>query len=251
LTTTLEQLVSDARARVLAGYYEVAAETGDRPSLRSALFTPGFAVIAEVKLASPTTGRLSAHAVEKLIDDYMLGGAAGISVLTEPRHFGGAMGHLKQAAHSPLPVLMKDFIIDRRQVESAARCGASAVLLIEEVLAPGERSYLIEEAHAYGLEVVLESCSSAGMLSAMGTEADIIALNQRDLATMKVDPLACSRILPLLPRDERPLLVMSGISSHEDAQRARSNGADAVLVGGALSGAADPVKVLRELRSVA
>jgi indole-3-glycerol phosphate synthase len=251
LTVSLAELVSEARTRIQAGYYNVPGEVRERRSMRAALSGSGLAVIAEVKMASPVSGRLSSRSPRDLIADYESGGAAALSVLTEPAHFSGSLENLQIAARSDLPVLMKDFIIDRIQMEAAANCGAAAVLLITEALSPDETSVLIGSAHALGLEVVLESCSLQGMLSAMKTKADIIALNQRDLRTMRVDPSACSEILPKLSRDGRPLLVMSGITDRADSLRARTSGADAILVGGALATADDPVRILRELRSVA
>ena len=251
-------LVRNARELVDCGFYsngngrhpkDIAAAGA---SLADALRSSGtFPIIAEVKLASPTAGRLGAHVAEELIDDYLCGGAAALSVITEPRYFLGSLRYLELAARTGKPVMMKDFVVDRRQVEAAFRSGASAVLLIQGVfernLADG-RDALIEHAHDLGLEVVLESSDLDELEGAIGSQADVLAYNRRDLRTFRPGPDVMPEALDLMRSDKRPSLAMSMMDSAEDVRRMRDLGASGVLIGSALSGSPCPKEKLLSLR---
>ncbi len=120
------------------------------------------------------------------------GGATGISVLTEPKHFGGSLGYLAKVREAVrLPILMKDIIVDPIQIEAASRIGANVVLLIEAIF---ERGYcelcldeMITQAHSRRLEVLLETHSEDEYQHAIETDADLVGINNRDLRTLKVD----------------------------------------------------------------
>jgi len=245
----LRELVAGTRALLAAGYYDQQGDGAPGPSLVRALERhPYFPIIAEVKLASPSRGVIANHAPEALIDAYVKGGAAGLSVLTEPRRFGGSLDTLAKAASTGRPVLMKDFVIDERQLRAGASRGASAVLLIQKVFAHGlaqGRDGLIELAHAHGLEVVLEAGDLNELGKARGSEADVIGINQRDLSTMSIDASLGERLL--VPADDRPVVVMSAIERREQVMRLRDRGATAVLVGSSLSSANDPNAALAAL----
>jgi hypothetical protein len=121
----LEQLVQDAERTVSSGYYDVPLASSRGPRLSSVLQRgSNFPIIAEVKIASPSRGRLSSHAPGELIDGYVSGGAAALSVLTEPVRFLGSLETLRTAAGTGLPVLMKDFIVSEEQMDAAAAVGA-------------------------------------------------------------------------------------------------------------------------------
>jgi indole-3-glycerol phosphate synthase len=253
----LSLLVRNARELVDSGFYHGSVgrmRTGafDPPSLVDAL-TKGvyFPIVAEVKLASPTAGRLGAHLAEELIDDYRQGGAAALSVLTEPHYFLGSLRYLHLASRTGLPVLMKDFVVDVKQVEAAARSGASAVLLIEGVfhrgLATG-RDRLIKDAHRCGLEVVLEASDLQELELALDSQADVLAYNRRDLRTFRAGTDLSGEALQLMGEDGRPALVMSMMDSVEDVRRARDLGASGVLIGSALSRSSSPRDKLMSLR---
>lgn len=245
----LRDLVAGAGALLAAGYYDGLGDGAPGPSLVRALERhPVFPIIAEVKLASPSRGVLSPRPPEALIDAYVRGGAAGLSVLTEPRRFGGSLDTLTRAAGSGRPVLMKDFVVDERQLRAGASRGASAVLLIQKVFARGHargRDELITLAHAHGLEVVLEAGDRYELEEARGSEADVLGINQRDLSTMNVDATLGERLLP--PGEDRPVVVMSAIERREQVRRLRDRGAAAVLVGSSLSSADDPCAALAAL----
>ncbi len=202
-------------------------------------------IIAEIKVASPTTGALrvdvNAGAIAKRMED---GGAAGISVVTEPRFFNGSANLLEDVQSRVLvPLLMKDFIVSVRQVEAAREAGASAVLLI---LALFDRGYatrgveeMIEFAHTVGLEVLLEAHTDTEFERALSTDADLVGINNRDLRTLDVDLTTTKEILEKVPHDGRTIISESGVTTPKDAQFLRRCGADALLVGSALMRAKD------------
>ncbi len=253
----LSLLVRNAQELVDCGFYTNGTKhlrdaTAGRPSLMGALrSSENFPIIAEVKLASPTAGRLGAHMAEELIGDYLSGGAAALSVITEPRYFLGSLRYLELAARTGMPVMMKDFVVDERQVEAASRLGASAVLLIQGVfdrhLAAG-RDDLVEKAHRLGLEVVLESSSLEELESSFDSRADVLAYNRRDLRTFRPGQDLMAQALEIIRSDGRPALAMSMMDSAEDVKKMRDQGASGVLIGSALSGSPCPREKLLSLR---
>lgn len=247
----LVELVRHAEATVASGYYDVDHEgKRGRPLSKALTLFPSFPVIAEVKTASPSRGRLSTHSAEELIQSYVAGRAAALSVLTEPSEFYGSLDALRGAAATGLPVLMKDFIVSERQLQAAASLGAGSVLLIQEVfgiLSDERRDELIAHAHGLGLEVLLEAGSKTALIDAMSSEADVIGINQRDLRTFMVDRDKGARLLPLAVTASRPVVVMSGLEHRSEVERARDLGASGVLVGSSLASSGDPRAALRRL----
>jgi indole-3-glycerol phosphate synthase len=254
----LSLLVSNAQELLDCGFYSERAgrhhrmSNGDVPSLVQTIRRhPEFPIVAEVKLASPTAGRLGAHLAEQLIEDYQQGGAAALSVLTEPRYFLGSLRYLALATRTGLPVMMKDFIIDRGQLETAARLGASAVLLIEGIfdreLANG-RDELIDTAHRLGLEVVLESSTMDELKNALGSIADVLAFNRRDLRTFRLGPDVMAEAFGAIKEDGRPAMAMSMMENRDDLLQVRELGASCALVGSALSRSPSPRDKLRSMR---
>jgi indole-3-glycerol phosphate synthase len=247
----LEQLVQDAERTVSSGYYDVPLASARGPRLSSVLHgNRAFPIIAEVKIASPSRGRLSSHAPDGLIDSYVSGGAAALSVLTEPVRFLGSLEALRTAAGTGLPVLMKDFIVSERQMDAAVAVGAGTVLLIQEVfdIVPrARRDELISYAHRLGLEVLLEAASSSSLIDAIRSEADVLGINQRDLRTFEIDRYKGARLLPLALTASRPVVVMSGLEGRRTIEEVRDLGASAALVGGKLASSDDPRAALREL----
>lgn len=247
----LDRLVGNARSLVASSYYRTKGREAEGVPLSRALRSAAsFPVIAEVKLSSPSAGRITSQAPAALIDAYVRGGATALSVLTEPNHFGGSLGALDEAGRSGLPVLMKDIVVDSAQVEAGAARGAGAVLLIQRAFSrglAGNRDDLISYAHGLGLEVVLEAGNADELREAQESEADILGLNQRDLGTMVVDPTMGERVLSDFAQDARPLVIMSGIRERGQVERLRDLGASAVLVGTSLSSSPDPASALATL----
>jgi indole-3-glycerol phosphate synthase len=226
---------------------------GNVPSFTAALRAGrAVSVIAEVKRRSPSKGEINtALSAGAQAMAYAAGGAAAISVLTEPQHFGGSLTDLADArAAVSIPLLRKDFVLDRTQLWEARAAGASAVLLIARALEPALLDELAAEAIALGLEPFVEVRSEQELARALATGAPAIGVNQRDLETLAIDPEVAERLLPLVPR-ARVAVSESGVRDRGGVERAAANGADAVLVGSALSAAADPAAAVRALTGVA
>jgi indole-3-glycerol phosphate synthase len=208
------------------------------------------AIIAELKRRSPSKGTLNnaLNAGQSVL--FERGGAAAISVLTEPEFFGGSVNDLVAArAAVKLPLLKKDFHIDPSQLLEARLAQASAVLLIARALSPADLTRLMEAAKALDLEPFVEVRSEAELDRALEAGAEIIGVNSRDLETLQVDDSVPARLIPRIP----PHLIAvweSGIRTVDDVRRAAESGADAVLVGSALSQAADPAGLVAELAGV-
>jgi indole-3-glycerol phosphate synthase len=254
---TLGQIVSETRLRVdelkrIRHALETrAAAQPSAPSFAAALRRPDVAVVAEVKRRSPSRGDINVDlSPAQQAADYHAGGAAAISVLTEPQHFGGSGDDLiavRSAAR--IPVLKKDFHIDPVQLLEARALGASAVLLIARALDPGALVDLVTEAAALGLEALIEVRAEAELERALSTHAPVIGVNARDLETLSMDLAVTERLLPLIPYG-RVAIAESGVTSRADVERAASCGADAVLVGSAVSAAADAAAAVRALTGV-
>jgi indole-3-glycerol phosphate synthase len=265
----LDTFAEEARARIESRYYKVMTriKKGHRSFVESIVNAPGNAIIAELKPASPSAGDLlKGRKIEELARAYCAGGAVGLSVLTEPKHFKGSLEHLQKAGVLGLPVLMKDFILDLVQLEACACLGGDCVLLILGLFLRGyptvDLGKMIAHAHRLGLEVLIEVASVDEFNMAQKTHAEMIGINSRDLATLKVDLNRTIEILNNMARcptsnvqdsghqegKASPLIwALSGISSSEDVRILKSAGAEAFLVGTALMRAKDPLKKLKEL----
>ena len=218
------------------------------PSLRAALSGPHVAVIAELKRRSPSKGVLDASldAGARAVD-YARGGAAALSVVTEPSEFGGSLDDLAAARRAvAVPLLRKDFIVDEVQLLEARVAGASAVLLIARALSPDRFLALANAARAMGLDVLLEVRDETELNRALGVPDAVIGVNNRNLETLKIDDSVSARLLRLIP-PARIAVYESGISDAEGVRRAGELGADAVLVGSALSVAASGADAVRAL----
>ena len=222
-----------------------------RPSLRMALRRDTVAVIAELKRRSPSKGVLNSalNAGQSVL--FERGGAAAISVLTEPEFFGGTIDDLIAVrATVGLPLLKKDFHIDASQLVEARMAQASAILLIVRALPPDDLPRLMSAAKSLELETVVEVRSEQELERALDAGAEIIGVNSRNLETLEIDERVPKRLVPLIPPD-RIAIWESGIESVEDVQRAAERGADAVLVGSALSRSSDPAELVSAMSRVA
>lgn len=227
----------------------VASRLPPPPSFRRALEAPGMSVIAEVKRRSPSRGDLApdldppAQALR-----YAAGGAAAVSVLTEPEYFSGSPDDLAAVAGAvDVPVLRKDFIVHPAQVWEARALGASAVLLIVGVLDRDELASLLAVCAEAGLDPLVEVHDAAEARIAVDAGARIVGVNNRDLTDFSVDLATAEAVAPLLA--EVPVTIAeSGIFTGADAARMAAAGYDAVLVGEALVKAPDPAALVREMR---
>ena len=257
MAVSLDQILDSTR-RGLASLRERRAalerEAGSRPAppaFGRALRRDRVAVIAEVKRRSPSAGviREDLDPAERA-SLYARHGAAAISVLTDQPHFGGSVDDLRSAAASvAVPLLRKDFILDELQVLEARAAGAAAVLLIVRALAPDRLAALLVAAREAGLDALVEVHTAAELDRALEAGAGIIGVNSRDLDTFRIDVGTAWALLARVPAD-RVAIAESGMQQPEDVERAADAGADAVLVGTALSASEDPAALLRRLAGV-
>lgn len=214
---------------------------------------PRLAVIAEVKRASPSQGVIADLDPVAAARSYAAGGAAALSVLTEPRHFGGHLTDLRAVTadqrelREPLPVLRKDFTVHPRQLLEAAEAGAAAVLLIVAVMGDSLADYL-SLAGDLGLQALVEVHTEAELDVALAAGSRIIGVNNRDLTTLATDLAVAPRLLRRARElgHEGLLVAESGYSSR-DQLRDVAGLADAVLVGTSLAGSGDLERALRRL----
>jgi len=258
-TGTLGRIVGEARQRAaelrprLAELEAGAASAPAGPSMLHALASTasGIAVIAEVKRRSPSKGWINAEITAAAqATAYELGGAAAISVLTEPAHFGGSNEDLVAVRSTVrIPALKKDFHVDPIQLIEARSLSASAALLIARALGPSELPAMTEAARRLGLEVIVEIRDEDELLRALDAGATIIGVNNRNLETLEIDPRTSEKLIPKIPANVIAI-AESGVTGRADVERVAGFGADAVLVGSAISAAADPSAAVSALTGV-
>ena len=209
------------------------------------------AVIAEYKRSSPSAGAIAEPDVAGQARAYEEGGAAAISVLTEPTRFDGALADLRAVRLAvDLPVLRKDFLVHPAQVIESRAAGADAVLLIAAALSELELKAMLAVANDLGLDALVETHSAGDLAKALATDAPVVGVNARDLETLEVDVERALAMLPDVPPD-RVAVLESGVSTREEVERAIDAGARGVLVGEALMRSADPGATIRSLRGAA
>jgi indole-3-glycerol phosphate synthase len=199
----------------------------------------GMSVIAEVKYATPAEGDLGIkESPEKLAALYQSLGASAVSCLTEPRFFSGSMEFLSRIRGAcRLPILMKDFIVDAKQIVAGRELGADAFLLITEMLETTELAELFACGHELGMDCLVEVHGHEGLEKAVSIGAKIIGVNSRDLSTLKVDHLRHKEMAKLLPSGVKKV-AESGVSSANRLRELKAMGYDAALIGRAMAQAA-------------
>jgi indole-3-glycerol phosphate synthase len=254
-------MMSRRRVRILAEYGELSAADRERlaccgrpvrdfsAALRD---RSDVAVIAEIKKASPSVGAIAPDCeASKQALHYQDGGAAAISVLTEPESFRGSFTDLSDVADAvDIPVLCKDFIVDPVQLFVARGHGADAVLLMVSVLGHMTRDFAIL-AETLALTPLVEIATEEELVIALGVKSGLIAVNSRDLRTLEVDSERARAVLRAATRYDVTLVAASGIRVRADVTAAAEAGASAVLVGETLMRSEFPEDVLEELTGVA
>lgn len=209
------------------------------------------ALIAEIKCASPSKGHIANLDPLAAAQAYRAGGANALSVLTEPRHFGGSPEALQIVAKKQdLPVLRKDFVVHPAMLCEAADWGASAILLMVSVLGSKIGEY-IHWAHHLGLDALVEVHDENELHLAISSGAEIIGVNNRDLTTLQIDLSTSPRLITLARQAgfSGVLVAESGYRTSDEIAMIRGQ-ADAVLVGSSLAGSGDLEQAVRRLMSV-
>ncbi len=255
----LERIVATTRADVERRRRELSQDELERAGaerlrrdpirqFRAALEAPGLTVIAEHKRRSPSAGAIREDLpLQEIMRAYERGGAGALSVLTEASRFGGSLDDLRAArAASALPILRKDFVVAPWQVYESLAAGADAILLIVAALDAAVLEGLLAEVAAAGLEALVEAHDRRELELALEAEAEVIGINNRDLATLEVDVERTFELLELIPPG-RTVISESGYSSRAQLERLAANGVDGVLIGEALMRSEDIEAACRAL----
>jgi indole-3-glycerol phosphate synthase len=235
-----------------AALQRAAAAVPPGPSWQEALAGPAVAVVAEIKRRSPSAGPIAERLSPGLhARAYVAGGAAAVSVLTEEAHFGGSLDDLAEVRRAvAVPLLRKDFVIDEIQLYEARIHGASAVLLVARVLDPVKLRDLSLAAWALGLLPVVEVHRLEELEVALRADPGAVGVNARNLDDFSLDREGIEPILRAVPAGMMAI-AESGLGCRADVEQVAAWGADAVLVGTALAGAARPEEAVRALTGVA
>jgi indole-3-glycerol phosphate synthase len=243
-----EQLPKTMAEVPLADLRAMATVAPPPRDFQAAVRAPGVSLIAECKKASPSRGLLVRdYDPARLARLYEKAGAQALSVLTDARHFQGALAHLRDAREAvSLPVLRKDFIFHPYQLYEARVAGADAVLLIAAVLSESELRDLSALARELGLAALVEVHSEAELERALALRPALIGVNNRNLQTFAVDFGNTARLRALIP-PEIAVVGESGVKTPDDVRAMRAAGVDAVLVGEALVRSKDITAMARAL----
>jgi indole-3-glycerol phosphate synthase len=234
IAPAVESILAAARER--GGSHErVDVDARSLPDALAAAEADGrVPVIAEVKPTSPTTDGERTDDPVALAEEMVAGGAAALSVLTEPEHFGGSTETLERVrAAVDVPVLRKDFVVREEQLDAVA---ADVVLLIVRFLEEEDTddlSELLAAARDRGFQVLVETHTGSEVEQALAAGAEIVGVNNRDLAELEVDLGTFESVGPAVP-ESVTLIAESGIETPDDAARMREAGADALLIGSAI-----------------
>ena len=225
-------------------------EINDEFPFKQALKDPEIAIIAEVKRASPSKGLIAEDFdYIEIAKEYEQAGASAISVLTEPYFFQGSNDFLKEISENVnIPLLRKDFTIDEYMIWEAKSVGASAILLIVSILDDDQLKEYLDLAHELGLSAIVETHDADEIRTAVDAGAQIIGVNNRNLADFTVD-INNSINLRSLVSEDITFISESGIKTKEDVTRLKVNNVDAVLIGETLMRSDDKKSMIYELKN--
>ena len=238
----LDTLAKNAKVTINSNFYdEVPKSKRIKVNLKQKIIeTKKTPIIAEIKTASPSLGIIrKKFNITKIAESMENGGAVAISVLTEPKHFGGSLDFLATTRKAvKIPILMKDIILNPVQLEAANNIGANVVLFIQALF---DRGYcklsldkMIAVAHSKGLEVLLETHNEKEFSSALESSADLIGINNRDLSSLKVNLTVTKKILENFNSKDKIVVSESGINIPADVNFLQKCGAKAFLIGSSI-----------------
>lgn len=240
MTNTLEKLVANSQRAISDGVYEISESLKQSPFdlIESIKNNKHASLITEVKFASPSLGDIRKVSDPVEIAGQMIkGGAIGLSVLTQPHMFNGSPEYfMKIRKKFQIPMLMKDIVVDKTQIDAAKKMGADYILLIQSLFDKGmlkEIEEFVEYGHKNGLKVLVESHTKSEFENSLRIGADLIGINNRNLDTLEIDINTTKSILEDHKKD-RIILSESGINNPADILFLRKCGADAFLVGSAI-----------------
>ncbi|HUR79761.1 MAG TPA: indole-3-glycerol phosphate synthase TrpC [Thermoanaerobaculia bacterium] len=253
--TVLDQIVERTRERLRdeakpdRRAAEQMAQSRVPHAFREAVRREGVNINAEIKSASPSAGSIVDDPdIETIAADYARGGAAAVSVVTEPEFFRGSRNWLARARTAGgLPVIMKDFIVEPSQIIRGIAAGADAILLLASLLDARQLADCIGLLEAYGCDALVEVHDEAELERATTAQARIIGVNNRDLRSFQVDLATSERLGALMPADAIRV-AESGIRTRDDVQRLRNAGFHAFLVGESLLRQNDRAAAVAALR---
>jgi len=237
----LEKLAQNSNKAIKDGVYEVEYKLAksEKNIVDEIKKNPHASLITEVKFSSPSLG--SIREITNPIDiakSMIEGGAIGLSILTQPHLFNGSPEYFAKIRKSvQVPLLMKDIIIDKTQIDAAEKLGADVILLIQSIFDnkfAKDIDEFIAYAHKKKMVVLLESHTEQEFLTSAKTQADLLGINNRNLDTLEIDLRTTERILKGKKKDNRFIISESGIESQQDIQFLRKCGADAFLVGSSI-----------------
>ncbi|MDW3986756.1 indole-3-glycerol phosphate synthase TrpC [Staphylococcus saprophyticus] len=239
--TILDEIVDYKRNLIKEGYYEEKLKTLNevdithKSSFKSQLDESNqLAVVAEIKSKSPTLDQLPNRDLAQQVKDYEANGANAVSILTDEHYFGGSYERLQDLTlQTTLPVLCKDFVVDKIQIDVAKKAGASIILLIVNVLTDQQMKDLYQYATSLNLEVLVEVHDKEELERAYKLKPQIIGVNNRDLKRFVTDVLHTNEILEN-KKEGYYYISESGIRDEQDVANVVESGIDGLLIGESL-----------------
>ena len=236
----LRKLVNNSQAAIDDGVYDIDAnlQRSDKDFIHIIKTNMHATLLTEVKFSSPSLGKIRTLTDPVSIARQMIaGGSKALSILTQPHLFNGSPEYFMKVRQAvDVPLLMKDIMIDKVQIDTAKKIGANFMLVIQSLFDQGylkEIDEFIGYAHKQGLEILLEVHTKEEFENALKTDADLIGINNRNLDTLEIDLKTTEKVLQGHEKT-RPILSESGIETSDDIRYLKGCGADAFLIGSSI-----------------
>ena len=254
----LTVIADEIKELINKGYYDITEKVERRDtSLKDVLVTKkeNYPIITEIKFSSPSLGEINSNSnsQKEILTKMEENGSSAISVLTQPLYFDGSLENLKIVRqNTKLPILMKDIIIDEKQIEAGFDLGANVILLIETLFRDNHSKLeqLIRYAKKMGLEILLEVNTKQEFDKAVTRDVDILGINNRDLNTLQLDMQTTNKILGKEFKIDKPIISERGIMTSEDIEMIGKSGVSGFLIGTTIMKADNIEKKIKELTSV-